>query len=277
MGEFLRPYGDALRQIDARSAVDILLLTAIIWWLLVLVRGTTAMSLLRGAGIVLVGAVVLANVFDLAVLSWLLRNALTGLLIAAFVIFQPEIRRALERVGRTGLHAMRGRTGYESVIAIVARAGGELAERHHGALIVLERETGLEDYISTGRRLDAEPSEELIEGIFYRNSPLHDGALILRGDRIVAAACTLPLSDAALPAQYGTRHRAAVGISERTDAVSVVVSEETGEIALAVNGRLLPGLAGNELETTLADLLGVTGNGQPGAQALNGRRNGATP
>ena len=271
MPDALRSFVDTLRTIDARDAVDIALLTVCIWWMLLLVRGTSAMTLLRGAAIVLIGAFALANVFDLTVLNWLLRNALTGLLLGMLIIFQPEIRRALERVGRAGMRAVRGRGGYEGVVDVIARAGEDMASRRHGALIVLERETGLEEYIRTGRRIDAETSEELIEGIFYRNSPLHDGAAVLRGDRIVAAACTLPLSEARLPQQYGTRHRAALGISERTDAVAVVVSEETGEIAVAADGRLLSRLDGDGLRRTLHMLVGASQNGHA---APNGRQNG---
>ena len=271
MSDTFRSFLDALGSIDARDAVDIALLTVGIWWLLLLLRGTSAMSLLRGAAIMLIGAFALANIFDLTVLNWLLRNLLTGLLLGMVIIFQPEIRRALERVGRTGLRAVRVRSGYDGVIDVIAGASQDLARRQHGALLVLERETGLEDYISTGRRLDAETSEELLEGIFYRNSPLHDGATVLRGDRIVAAACTLPLSEAPLPPQYGTRHRAAVGISERTDAVAVVVSEETGEIAVAADGRLLARLDGEALRRTLRSLVGSATNGHA---ALDGRRNG---
>ena len=271
MPDALRSFVDTLRTIDARDAVDIALLTVCIWWMLLLVRGTSAMTLLRGAAIVLIGAFALANVFDLTVLNWLLRNALTGLLLGMLIIFQPEIRRALERVGRTGMRAVRGRGGYEGVVDVLARAGEDMARRRHGALIVLERETGLEEYIRTGRRIDAETSEELIEGIFYRNSPLHDGAAVLRGDRIVAAACTLPLSEARLPQQYGTRHRAALGISERTDAVAIVVSEETGEIAVAADGRLLSHLDGDGLRRTLHLLVGLSQNGHG---APSGRQNG---
>jgi diadenylate cyclase len=271
MPDALRSFVETLRTIDARDAVDIALLTVCIWWMLLLVRGTSAMTLLRGAAIVLIGAFALANVFDLTVLNWLLRNALTGLLLGMLIIFQPEIRRALERVGRTGLRAVRGRGGYEGVIEVIARAGEDMAGRRHGALIVLERETGLEEYIRTGRRIDAETSRELIEGIFYRNSPLHDGAAVLRGDRIVAAACTLPLSEARLPQHLGTRHRAALGISERTDAVAIVVSEETGEIAVAADGKLLSRLDGDGLRRTLHTLVGLSQNGHG---ALNGRHNG---
>jgi diadenylate cyclase len=272
MADAVRSYLDTLGQIDARSAVDIALLTGSIWWLLLLVRGTTAMSLLRGAAIVLIGAFILANIFDLTVLSWILRNSLTGLLLGVLIIFQPEIRRALERVGRTGMRAVRGRGGYDHVIDMVARASSDLARRRHGALIVLERDTGLEEYITTGRRLDAETSPELLEGIFYRNSPLHDGAVVLRGDRVIAAACTLPLSDTPLPQQYGTRHRAALGISERTDAVAVVVSEETGEISIAADGRIRPKLDEERLRQTLRVLVGPAQNGQAvAAPSRNGQ------
>jgi diadenylate cyclase len=271
MADAVRSYLDTLRQIDARSAVDIALLTGSIWWLLLLVRGTTAMSLLRGAAIVLISAFVLANIFDLTVLNWILRNSLTGLLLGILIIFQPEIRRALERVGRTGMRAVRGRGGYDHVIDMVTHASSDLSHQRHGALIVLERDTGLEEYITTGRRLDAETSAELLEGIFYRNSPLHDGATVIRGDRVVAAACTLPLSDTPLPKQFGTRHRAALGISERTDAVAVVVSEETGEISVAADGRFSSKLDEERLRQSLRLLVGPgqNGNGIP-APSRNG-------
>lgn len=265
MPDTLRSYLDTLRQIDARSAIDILALTIIIWLLLLLVRGTTAMSLLRGAAIVLIAVFGLAAFFDLTVLNWLLRNSITGLFLAVPIVFQPEIRRALERVGRTGLHAIRARTEYDQVIDVIADASAEMARQRHGALMVLERETGLEDYIRTGRRVDAETSAELIVGIFYRHSPLHDGAIILRNDRIVAAACTLPLSDAVLPQHYGTRHRAALGITERTDAVSVVVSEETGDISIAADGHLSLLRDDSALRHSLRSL--VSSNGAPATPA----------
>ncbi|MGD9894510.1 MAG: diadenylate cyclase CdaA [Dehalococcoidia bacterium] len=273
MADAVRSYLDTLRQIDARSAVDIALLTGSIWWLLLLVRGTTAMSLLRGAAIVLIGAFALANVFDLTVLNWILRNSLSVLLLGILIIFQPEIRRVLERVGRTGMRAVRGRGGYDQVIDIVTHASSDLARRRHGALIVLERDTGLEEYITTGRRLDAETSAELLEGIFYRNSPLHDGAAVIRGDRVIAAACTLPLSETPLPKQYGTRHRAALGISERTDAVAVIVSEETGDVSIAADGRFSSKLDEDRLRETLRLLVGPgqNGNGVP-APSRNGSK-----
>ena len=273
MPNFLQSYLETLRDIGPRSAIDIAVLTAVIWSLLVLVRGTTAMTLLRGAAIVLVGLFALANIFDLTVLTWLLRNSLTGVLIAVPIVFQPEIRRALERVGRTGLHAVRDRGTYERIIESLAEAAEAMARRRHGALIVLERETGLQEYLPTGRRLDAELSSELLCAIFYHNAPLHDGAVIVRGDRVVAAGCTLPLSDALLPPALGTRHRAALGITERTDALCIVVSEETGTLSLAAGGRLLTGLDEFVLRRQLRLLLGVAEpDPVPLAEVSGGRR-----
>lgn len=269
MPDIIRSFADTLRQIDLADAIDIAILTVSIWWLLLLLRGTTAMSLLRGAAILLLGALALARIFDLRVLNWILRNSLPWLLLGGLIVFQPEIRRALERVGRTGMRAVRGRAAADPMLDLIAHVSRTLSRRRHGALIVIERDTGLEEYIAGGRRLDAEPSEELLEGIFFRNAPLHDGAAILRGDRLAAAACTLPLSDAPLPAQYGTRHRAALGISERTDAVAVVISEETGEISVAADGKLVVQPSEERLRATLHELVGAGANG---AAAQNGAR-----
>ncbi len=245
-----------LNRVDAGSVVDILLIALMFYWVLLLLRGTTAMTLLRGAAFLLIAAVALARIFDLRVLNFIIRNSFVGILIAVPIIFQPEIRRALERLGRTGLRAWLRRPGYEEAIEAVSSAVVSLAQQRHGALIILERETGLEDYIITGVRVDAAPSPELLEGIFYPNSPLHDGAVILREDRVVAASCTLPLSDDTWGAHLGTRHRAAIGITEGTDAVSVVVSEQTGQISVASNGRMIPRLDEARLRATLAALMG---------------------
>jgi diadenylate cyclase len=256
--DFLR---ENLGRLEARSVVDIVLIATFIYWVLLIIRGTTAMSVLRGAAIVLIAAFALARVLDLPVLRFLLRNSLIGLLIAIPIIFQPELRRALERLGRTGRRAWSGRLGYDVIIDTIAEAAGNLSQRRHGALLVLERETGLEDYIDTGVRVDAAPSAELLEGIFFPNSPLHDGAVILRESRVVAAACTLPLAEDSRRGQMGTRHRAALGITESTDAVSVVVSEETGEICVASNGRMLHRLDSTRLRPTLVSILGGKSSG----------------
>jgi diadenylate cyclase len=260
-----------LSRFDARAAVDILLIAAVIYWVLLLLRGTTAMSVLRGIAFVFIGVFVLARVFDLKALDYLLSHSFVAVLIAIPIIFQPELRRGLERVGRTR-RAWLGRPSYDAVIEAVTTAACNLARERHGALMVLERETGLEDYIDTGVRVDAAPSVELLQGIFFPNSPLHDGAVILRENRVVAAACTLPLAAERPRGMIGTRHLAALGITERTDAVSVVVSEETGQMSVASNGRISQRLDEVRLRATLQSILGGTfanraeaGDGRPRA------------
>lgn len=257
MEELLDFVSENFNRLDARSVIDILLIAAIIYLILLLIRGTTAMAVLRGAAIILIGAFALGRLLDLQVLNFLLRNSLVGLFIAVPIVFQPELRRALARLGRTGGRTWLMRPDYENVISAVSEAAINLSQRRHGALLVLERETGLEDYIDTGVRVDASPSAQLLEGLFFPNSPLHDGAVILRENRVVAAACTLPLSDDTRQSQMmGTRHRAALGITERTDAISVVVSEETGHICVASNGRMLHRLDDARLRATLEQILG---------------------
>ncbi len=254
MEDFLDNIGQNLSRFDGRAAIDILLIAAIIYWLLLVLRGTTAMSVLRGIAFVFIGAFVLARVLNLTVLNWVLTHSFIVVLIAIPIIFQPELRRALERLGRTR-RGLLGRPAYDKVIDAVTTAACNLSRDHHGALMVLERETGLEDYIDTGVRVDAAPSSELLQGIFFPNSPLHDGAVILRENRVVAAACTLPLADEKPRGMTGTRHRAALGITECTDAVSVVVSEETGQMSVATNGRIWQHLDAGRLRAILQNSL----------------------
>lgn len=246
---------DALGRFEAASVVDILTISILIYLALLLLKGTTAMSLIRGIVMVLVGAAVLASVLNLTVVDWLLRNSFPALLIAIPIIFQPEIRRFLERLGRTGRWPWPARSPYESVVDTVADAALLLADSRHGAIIVLERESGLEDYIDTGVKVDATTSTRLLQAVFYPNSALHDGALIIREDRVAAAGCTLPLSDRSDSEIGGLRHRAAMGIAERTDAVAVVVSEETGEISVAANGRMISRLDGPRVRGIMRSLL----------------------
>jgi uncharacterized protein (TIGR00159 family) len=250
---FLR---DNFEQFDLTSALDVVLISLIFFWVLMLLRGTTAMAVMRGAFILLLAAFVLARAFNLRVLDFLLTNSFTGLLIALPIIFQPEIRRALERVGRTGARAFGASVSNPGTIEAVTEAASDMAKENVGALMVLERETGLQDYIESGIPIDALPSPELLNGIFYPNSPLHDGAVVLRGNRVVAAGVTLPLSENTPPGELGTRHRAALGITERTDAVSVVVSEETGNISVAADGRMYTRLDEARLRALLDRLLG---------------------
>lgn len=255
MTDALDTIRENFQDFDVTSALDVLLISLLFFWVLLLLRGTTAMAVMRGVFILLTGAVILGQLFDLRVLNFLIRNSFTGLLIAIPIIFQPEIRRALERVGRTGARAFGATLQNPGTIDAVAEAAAEMAKRRNGALIVMERETGLQDYVDTGIPLDAVPSPELIENIFFPNSPMHDGALVIRGSRVVAASVTLPLSDDALPGELGTRHRAALGITERTDAVAVVVSEETGGISVAAEGRLHTRLDEARLRALLDRLL----------------------
>ncbi|HXK34038.1 MAG TPA: diadenylate cyclase CdaA [Dehalococcoidia bacterium] len=255
MTDALDTIRENFQDFDVTSAIDVLLISLLFFWVLLLLRGTTAMAVMRGVFILLTGAVILGQLFDLRVLNFLIRNSFTGLLIAIPIIFQPEIRRALERVGRTGARAFGATLQNPGTIDAVAEAAAEMAKRRNGALIVMERETGLQDYVDTGIPLDAVPSPELIENIFFPNAPMHDGALVIRGSRVVAASVTLPLSEDALPGELGTRHRAALGITERTDAVSVVVSEETGGISVAAEGRLHTRLDEARLRALLDRLL----------------------
>lgn len=258
LGDFLR---NNFEQFGGSDAIDVFLIWVSLFWILLLLRNTTAMTVIRGATVLLIAAFILGRVFDLRVLNFLLRNSFLGLIFGLFVIFRDEIRRALERIGRTTTRAFGGAGGYERAIDAISAAATGMAKQKVGALIVLERETGLQEYTEKGVAIDAVPTPELIENIFYPNSPLHDGALVLRGDRVIAASVTLPLSENTLPGELGTRHRAGLGITERTDAVSLVVSEETGQISIAADGRMYTRLDDARMRGLLQRLLGAHSNG----------------
>lgn len=234
-----------LRQLSQNwlNVLDILLVALIFYWLLYLIRGTQGIQLLRGIIIFALATAIIANLLPFRAFRWLIGKALPALLVAIPVIFQPELRRALERLGRTGSRLApltRDTIPYDEVIEEICKAAARLSERQDGALIVLEMSTGLEEYIETGVQLDARVSAELLLTIFFKNTALHDGAVIIRNGRIVAAACVLPLTTASLPdRQMGLRHRAAIGVTESTDAIAIVVSEETGMISVAQNGRII--------------------------------------
>jgi diadenylate cyclase len=237
------------------GVVDILLVTAVIYSLLMLVRGTQAVVLLRGIIFVVIIIALLTTFFRLSAFTWLLRNTLPALLISIPVIFAPEIRRALERLGRAGLALNFGAREEEtlSIADILANATQRLSERRHGGLIIIERQVGLKDYADTGIRLDAVTTVEVLLQVFYPNTPLHDGAVILKQDRVVAAACIMPLTSGEnlTDRQMGLRHRAALGITEVSDAVAVVISEETGGISVAHNGRMIRRLDAARLKNIL--------------------------
>jgi diadenylate cyclase len=254
-----------VRNLDWLAVLDILLVTLVIYGLLALVRGTQAVVLLRGIIILAVGTVMLTSFLRLPAFSWLLRNALPALLISVPVIFAPEIRRALERLGRagTGININTREAEQLQVIEAIIAAAVRLSERRHGALIVIERQVGLKDRADTGVALDAAVTVELLVQIFYPNTPLHDGAVILKGSRIQAAACIMPLTSGEniTDRQMGLRHRAALGISEVSDAVAVVVSEETGSISVAHNGRMIQRLDAARLRHILLAFYRPRGGG----------------
>jgi diadenylate cyclase len=259
---------DAFSGFDAENALEIAIIAFVVFWILRLLAGTTAMTVVRGIAFVSVGVIVLSRVLDSVVLDWLVNNALTVLVLVVLIVFQPEFRRALERVGRAGgIRAWftPGRESYHDIVSVLTEAVTGMAARNIGAIIVVERETGLEDVVQTGIRVDAAPTSQLIEGIFQPGGPLHDGAVVLRPNRVVAASCMLPtaVNQSAIDHRLGTRHRAAVGITEGTDAVTIVVSEETGVISLAADGKLIRPLDRRRLENQLSLLLDG-GTGRPG-------------
>lgn len=247
-----------IERLDWLNLVDLILVTLVFFIILLLLRGTQAIVLLRGILLLIVLLSLFTTLEVLPAFSWLVRSTLPALLLAIPVIFAPEIRRTLERLGRAGTLLPSGMTSsdvQESITAVVS-ATGRLSDRHHGALIVMQRIDGLEEYVKTGVTLNARVTPELLLQIFYPNTPLHDGAVILSGARLVAASCVLPLSASGVLAhspdrQMGLRHRAALGLSEVTDAVAVVVSEETGYISIVHAGRMIRRLDSERLENIL--------------------------
>jgi diadenylate cyclase len=246
------PHGLGLLEI-----VDILLVAAFLYKLFAILRDTRAVVLIRGLAIILIiGAI--SQTMGFRTIAWLFERSLTLLLVALPIVFYPELRRALEQIGKGELLRTTRVTEKElqsHLIREVVRAATNMSQKNIGALIVFQREIRLGEYLETGVRLDAQPSRELFQNIFMPLAPLHDGAVIIGQGRVLAAGCVLPLTEQRLASHLGTRHRAAVGISEATDALAVVVSEETGFISLAVGGRLERPLAGEALEAKLEDLL----------------------
>jgi|SRR5690625_1614681 len=221
--------------------VDIALVWYVLYKLIMLIRGTKAIQLLKG--IVVVLAVRMASIlFDLQTLQWLTYQAILWGFLVIIILFQPELRRALEQLGRGGLFTRSTKTKEETLeemIEAIIEACKYMAKRRIGAIITIERETGIDDYAETGIPINGTVTHQLITNIFTPNTPLHDGAVIIKDEKIIAAACYLPLSESPLISKdLGTRHRAAVGISEVTDAITIVVSEETGHISCTKNGEL---------------------------------------
>jgi diadenylate cyclase len=246
--------------------LDIAVLAFIIYKLLQIISGTRAVPLIRGVAVILVAFVFSGpRMLDLRAINWLLGQFQTAIIVSLVLLFQPELRRALEQIGRGQIFAIaRPALGSGDIVRIIdeiVEAVVSCAKTKTGALIVLERETGLSDYIETGVLLDCAITKEVLQNIFVPSTPLHDGAVIIRADRVAAAACFLPLSDNPyLATSLGTRHRAGIGISELSDAVSLIVSEETGIMSLARDGKLVRSLDEKQLREMLSSLL--SGNGQ---------------
>jgi diadenylate cyclase len=248
------------QRLDWLGVIDILLVTLIFFGVLYLVRDTQAMMLLRGVILILVLITLLTSLANLPAFSWLVRTTLPAMVFVIPVIFAPEIRRALERIGRAGtfFRASNKNASQEmqQTIQAVVSAAARLSARQHGALIILERFDSLDQYVHSGVILQSIVTPEMLMQTFYPNTPLHDGAVIVAGRKIVAAACVMPLSSSGIltrspERQMGLRHRAALGISEVTDAIAVVVSEETGAISIAHAGRIIRRLDVERLENVL--------------------------
>lgn len=267
MSEILNNILFTFQRLDWLSVLDLALVTAIFYSIFKLIRGTQAVVLLRGILLVIVVLLFMTSLFNLPAFSWLIQSAMPALFIAIPVIFAPEIRRGLERLGRVGIAGIFGSSlkglahDLQMTIHVIAVAAGQLAERKHGALIVLQRNDSLEEQIQTGVRMDADVTEELLLQIFYPKTPLHDGAVIIVDNRIVASACVLPLSTSSevlnkmRDRQMGLRHRAGIGVTEVSDAITVIVSEQTGQIAVTQSGRMLHRLDVDRLETILTTFL----------------------
>lgn len=260
MTEFLNNLFFIFQRVSWLSVFDILLVTLIFFGLLYSLRDTQAMALLRGMILLYVGIILLTSLVDLPAFSWFANNSLPALLLSIPVIFAPEIRRTLERIGRAGtvwpFATKPVDMALEQTIRAVVSAAARLSARQHGALIILQRLDNLEEYIQTGVQLNARVTPELLLQIFYPNTPLHDGAVIIVGPQVAAAACVMPLSASGIlnrspERQMGLRHRAALGTSETSDAITLVVSEETGAISIAHAGRMLRRLDPERLENIL--------------------------
>jgi len=257
------------------SVIDLALVTLIFFGLLLLLRDTQAMALLRGIFFIIIFLTLLTNLINLPAFSWLVTTFVPALLLAIPVIFAPEIRRGLERLGRTGLTTLLTRRTSQSQLALqetiraVVTACARLSARQHGALIILQRSDSLLEYVRTGVRMESHVTPELLLQVFYPNTPLHDGAAIIGSNRLLGAACVMPLSSSGIltrspERQMGLRHRAALGISEASDAIAVVVSEETGSISIAHNGRMIRRLDSERLENILLAFyqpMDLAGNG----------------
>ena len=237
-----------------REAFEILVLAIVIYFVLRFIRGTRGARVLIGLVSLLLLLTLISQLFHMEVIGWLLGHFLTFIVVALVVIFQPELRRALAEVGAQPIFFFTSQE--RAVVDALVRSALGFSSRRVGALIAVEREVGLRTAAEGGALLDARLSHELLDQIFFSNSPLHDGGVIVRNDRVLAAACIFPLTQRTdLAASVGTRHRAALGLAEDTDAVALVVSEETGKISVACQGKFHQNLDGDQLRELLMKLL----------------------
>lgn len=262
------------RLLDFRAILDILVVAFLIYWLLWVAQGTRALSLIRGIVTLFLFLYVLGDGLQLVTLNRILSVIWPALIIAIPVIFQPELRRAFEQLGHAGSwlrnpFPAQDEQAAESMIDEIVRASHQLSRLRYGALVVIERETGLQDFVSKGVQLNADISRQLLINIFFPNSPLHDAAVVIGDNHILAASVVLPLTDnISASSQLGTRHRAAIGITEESDALAVVVSEETGQMSVAHSGRLIRNLDQDRLRRVLRTLMRVDRPAQNGS--MNG-------
>ncbi len=252
-----------------RAAIEIVLLSAVIYYFLLLFRGTRGAAVFSGLVIALLVVTGLTHIFELDVMNWILSRVLGFLAVAVLVIFQPELRRALAQIGSQSFFSSSQQR--IEVIDVLVETARQLSQKHFGALIAIEREIGFRGMQETGVPMDAKASAELLTTIFFPNTPLHDGGVVLRGDRVVAAGCIFPLTQRqGLSATLGMRHRAAIGLSEETDAMILVVSEETGLISIAQQGHLTQNLDAAGLRLLLSRALSPSA--RPGNWLVDGAR-----
>jgi diadenylate cyclase len=247
-----------IRNISIFSVLDIIVVAFIFYKLYMLIKETRAEQLLKGIVLIFI-LIPISHFSNLTMLNWILNKTITIGVLTIVIIFQPEIRRALEHLGSTAFadkHIFENEEIMEKIITEIVNAVENLSKSKTGALIVIEQKTGIGEIIKTGTTLDAVVSTALLENIFVVNTPLHDGATVIRNNRIIAAGCFLPLTDSdRVSKKLGTRHRAAIGITESSDALTIIVSEETGTISLAVNGRLVRNYDRDKLKKVLVQII----------------------
>ncbi len=236
--------------------LDILIVAVLFYWVYIFLKETRAMRILYGLVFLLI-LMAVGKLFNLILLNWLLKSLMAMLIVAIPVVFQPELRNALEKLGRSKLLGeLIGREDFDRVINEIVSAASTLSDKRIGALIILKRQTGLKEYIDNGVPVNAPVSAKLLLSIFFPRSPMHDGAVIISGEKILSACSILPVSQVSLSSNLGTRHKAGIGITEVSDAIAIIVSEETGSISVAVGGKLEQRISEEKLKNRLISFSG---------------------